>query len=296
MKIAVMGAGAVGCYYGGMLARAGHDVVLIGRPAHVEVFETSGLHLQTTTFDETVRVSASVSPDAIDGADAVLFCVKSTDTDQAAQEIAPYLRPDTLVVSLQNGVENADRLRELLSQPIAASVVYVGAGMAGPGHVIHYGRGELVIEPANGSAALAEAFVAAGVPTEVSADVRSALWTKLVINCAYNALSAITQLPYGPLFRSDGIPESINAIVAECRAVAAAEGVALAGNLDAAVAQIADSMAGQRSSTAQDLARGKRSEIDHLNGVIVRRGDANGIPVPMNRVLHALVKLLEAKA
>ncbi|MGI4858309.1 MAG: ketopantoate reductase family protein [Janthinobacterium lividum] len=294
MKFAVMGAGAVGCYYGGMLARAGREVVLIGRPAHVAAIERDGLRLETTTFDERVAVAASIDPAAVAGASCVLFCVKSTDTGSAAAAIAPYLAPDTLLLSLQNGVENAAQLRALLSQDIAAAVVYVAAEMAGPGHVRHRGRGELIIEPSRGSEDVARVLVAAGVPTDVSDDVRGALWAKLTINCAYNALSAIAQLPYGRLVAGDGVPDTIDGIVAECLAVARAEGVAGIGDVPGAVRRIIDTMPLQYSSTAQDLARGRPTEIDHLNGFIARRAQALGIATPLNGLLHTLVKLLES--
>ncbi|MGI4985505.1 MAG: ketopantoate reductase family protein [Janthinobacterium lividum] len=294
MKFAVMGAGAVGCYYGGMLARAGHEVVLIGRPTHVGAIERDGLRLETTTFDGQVAVAASVDPAAVRGADCVLFCVKSTDTGSAAVAIAPYLASGTLLLSLQNGVENATQLRALLSQDVAAAVVYVAAEMAGPGHVRHRGRGELIIEPSRGSEAVARVLVTAGVPTEISDNVRGALWAKLTINCAYNALSAIAQLPYGRLVAGDGIPDTIDGIVAECLAVARAEGVAGIGDVAEAVRRIIDTMPLQYSSTAQDLARGRPTEIDHLNGFIARRARASGIAAPLNSLLHALVKLLES--
>jgi 2-dehydropantoate 2-reductase len=295
MKIAVMGAGAVGCYYGGMLARAGQDVVLIGRPQHVEAIERQGLRLETRTFDELIRVSASTEASAVRGAELVLFCVKSTDTESGATAIKPHLAPDALVLSLQNGVENADRLRALLPQEVVAAVVYVGTEMAGPGHVRHHGRGELVIERSKRSDDVARALIAAGVPTDISDDVRGALWAKLILNCAYNALSAITQLPYGRLVKGEGVTIVMRGLVDECLAVAKADGVTIPGDVDAAVRKIAETAPGQYSSTAQDLARGKRSEIDHLNGLIVRRGAALGIATPANRLLHAIVKLIESK-
>ncbi|CAG2136135.1 2-dehydropantoate 2-reductase [Cupriavidus yeoncheonensis] len=293
MKVAVMGAGAVGCYYGGMLARAGHEVVLIARPQHVQAVEARGLRLQTQSFDEQVGVSASTDAGAVQGADLVLFCVKSTDTQSAALAMKPSLAQGALVLSLQNGVENAETLRGLLEQEVAAAVVYVATEMAGPGHVRHNGRGELVIEPTSQGATLARTFAAAGVPVETSDNVRGALWAKLILNCAYNALSAITQLPYGRLVRGEGVEAVMRDIVAECLAVAHADGVRLPGDIEQAVRRIAETMPAQTSSTAQDLARGKRSEIDHLNGLIVRRGDALGIAVPANRLLHALVRLIE---
>jgi 2-dehydropantoate 2-reductase len=174
-------------------------------------------------------------------------------------------------------------------------VVYVGTEMAGPGHLKHHGRGELVIEPSSRSESLAAALQAAGVPAEVSPNVRGALWVKLILNCAYNAVSAIAQRPYGENVRGEGIEAVMRDVVNECKAVAQAEGVTLAGDVDQAIEAIRTTMPGQYSSTAQDLARGRRSEIDYLNGLIVRRGEALGVPTPANRVLWALVKLIETK-
>jgi 2-dehydropantoate 2-reductase len=295
MKIAVMGAGAVGCYYGAMLARAGHDVMLIGRPQHVEAIKRQGLRLETQTFDERIRVSASSEASAVQGAQLVLFCVKSTDTESGAAAIKPHLATDALVLSLQNGVDNADRLRALLPQEVIAAAVYIGVEMAGPGHVRHHGRGELVIEASKANDEVARVLVAAGVPTDISDNVRGALWVKLIANCAYNALSAIAQLPYGRLVKGEGITAAMRDLVDECVTVAKADGVTLPGDVDAAVRKIAETVPGQYSSTAQDLARGKRSEIDHLNGLIVRRGEALGVATPANRLLHAIVKLIESK-
>ena len=296
MKVAVMGAGAVGCYYGAMLARAGHEVVLIGRPSHVEAVNASGLRLETKAFDEFVKVAASTEASAVHGADLVLFCVKSTDSESAAAQIKPHLSPGALVLTLQNGVDNDERVRPVLpSNEVAAAVVYVATEMAGPGHVKHHGRGELVIAPSRMSEQVARHLAAAGVPTQISDNVRGSLWAKLILNCAYNALSAVTQLPYGVLVKGEGVAEVIRDVVAECLAVAKAEGVVVPGDTDAAVRGIAQTMPSQYSSTAQDLARGKLSEIDHLNGLVVRRGQALGVPTPANRVLFVMVKLLEGK-
>lgn len=296
LKTAVMGAGAVGCYYGGMLARAGHPVTLIARSQHVEAVQQRGLRMETRSFDEQVHLSASSDAAAVQGADLVLFCVKSTDTEAAGHQIKPHLKPGAVVLCLQNGVDNADRLRTVLPPAqVAASVVYVGTEMAGPGHVKHHGRGELVIDPSPISERAAQALIAAGVPTEVSDNVRGALWLKLILNCAYNAVSAIAQRPYGECVQGEGIPDLMRDVVDECRAVAQAEGVNVPGDVDAAVRKIVETIPSQYSSTAQDLARGKRSEIDYLNGFVVRRGQALGVPAPANRALWALVKLVESK-
>lgn len=293
MKIAVMGAGAVGCYYGGMLARAGHAVTLIGRPQHVEAVRRDGLLLDTQSFRTHVPMQASTDASAVAGAGLVLFCVKSTDTGSAAMEIRPHLMPDALVITLQNGVDNAERLQALVPQEVAAAVVYVATEMAGPGHVKHHGRGELVIAPSKSSEQVAALLVEAGVPTQISDNVVGSLWAKLILNCAYNALSAISQLPYGRVVQGVGVDAVMRDVVQECLAVARASGVTVPGDTWQAVERIAQTMPSQFSSTAQDLARGKRSEIDHLNGYVMRKGDALGVPAPVNRTLYTLVKLIE---
>lgn len=294
LKVAVMGAGAVGCFYGGMLARAGHQVTLIGRPAHVQAVQAQGLRMDTRMFDERVPMAASTEAGAVAGADVVLLCVKSSDTETAGEQMRPHLAPGALLLCLQNGVDNAERLRAVLpGHEVAAAVVYVATEMAGPGHLRHNGRGELVIEPAPRSEAAAQALTAAGVPTEISDNVRGALWAKLILNCAYNALSAVGRIVYGELVQRPGVPEVMRDVVAECLAVARADGVNVPGDVEAAVRRIAETMPGQYSSTAQDLMRGKPSEIDFLNGYVVRRGDALGVPVPANRVLWAVVRLAE---
>ena len=296
MQIAVMGAGAVGCYYGGMLARAGHSVTLIGRQPHVDAVRRDGLRLDTQSFCLHVPLQASTDARAVRGAKLVLCCVKSTDTEDAAAEIAPHLDPDAIVLSLQNGVDNAGRLQARLLREVAPAVVYVAVEMAGPGHVKHHGRGELVIGPSPASAGLATLFAEAGVPVQIADNVAGALWSKLIINCVYNALSAITQHPYGRLVQGEGVPRVMQDVLQECLAVARGDGVVLPGDIEEAVAHIARTMPLQISSTAQDLARGKRSEIDHLNGYVLRRGAALGIDTPVNRVLHTLIRLLESKS
>ena len=292
IRVAVFGAGAVGCFFGGMLARAGNRVTLIGRPLHVEEFRKSGLHFEGLRFNEQVPVEASTDAAAVRGARLVLFCVKSTDTEEAAAQIAPFLEADAIVVNLQNGVDNTERIQSKVLQPVVPAVVYVATEMKGPGHLKHHGRGDLVIGPNEQVKAW---FESAGVPTAISDNIAGELWAKLVVNCAYNALSAITQLPYGTMIEGAGIRDTMRDVVEETLAVAKASGVTMAPDTLARTYRIAEAMPTQYSSTAQDLARGKPTEIDHLNGYVVRRGEALGIPTPANRALHALVKLLESK-
>ena len=293
MKVAVMGAGAVGCYYGAMLARAGCEVVLIGRAEHVDAVRDTGLLFETRESAERLALSASTQANAVAGAQLVLFCVKANDSPPAAADMAPHLAPQAVIVSLQNGVDNAERLRPLLAREVVAAVVYVAAEMAGPGHVRHHGRGELVIGRTPAANMLADLFAAADVPLTVSDDIAGVLWGKLVVNCVYNALSAITRLPYARLVASPGVAALMRDVVDECLAVAHADGVRVAGDLNATVQHIARTMPTQLSSTAQDLGRGKRSEIDHLNGYVVQRGAALGVATPINRTLLTLIHALE---
>ena len=293
MKIAVLGAGAVGCYYGGMLARAGHEVVLIGRAVHVDAVRRDGLLFETQSFEQRLKLAASTDAAAIAGAQLVLCCVKATDSERAAADMAPHLAPGAQLLSLQNGVDNAPRLQALLGREVAPAVVYVAAQMAGPGHVRHHGGGQLVIGPSATSDQLTALFAEAGIALQVSDNVAGELWAKLIVNCAYNALSAISQLPYARLVQGEGVEGVLRDVVGECLAVACGVGVSVPGDSWEAVVRIARTMPQQRSSTAQDLARGKRSEIDHLNGYVLRQGQALGIATPVNRVLHTLVRLLE---
>lgn len=299
IHVAVLGAGAVGCYFGGMLARAGHKVTLIGRPVHVDAFRKGGLHFEGLKFDEHIKVEASSEASAVRGAKLVLFCVKSTDTEEAADQIAPHLEPDAIVVNLQNGVDNTERIQSRVQQAVIPAVVYVATEMKGPGHLKHHGRGDLVIGGLGDRKTLENVktwFDASGVPVVISDNVAGELWAKLVVNCAYNALSAITQLPYGKMIQGPGVRDVMRDVIEETLAVAKALGVTMAPDTLAKTYRIAEAMPTQFSSTAQDLARGKPTEIDHLNGFVTRRGEALGIPTPANRALHALVKLLESKA
>jgi 2-dehydropantoate 2-reductase len=308
-RVAVVGAGAVGSFFGAMLARGGHAVTLIGRAPHVAAIERAGLRVERSSgAADVVPIGASADLAAVQGADLVLFCVKSTDTEAVASAMAPHLADGAVVLSLQNGVENAATIAGKVRQLVVPAVVYVATSMPEPGVVKHFGRGDLVIGPRRAADArdpalaaklqdLADLFGAAGVPVKVSPDAMAELWSKLMVNGAYNAISGLAQQPYGEMAKLASIRELQRAVVAEVVAVAAADGVDLPlERALAAMEGIAAAMPGQHSSTAQDMARGKPSEIDHLNGFVARRGRELGIATPANQALHALVKLFEAKA
>ncbi|MGH9774832.1 MAG: ketopantoate reductase family protein [Candidatus Acidiferrales bacterium] len=300
-KIAVMGAGAVGCYFGGMLARAGAPVALIGRRKHVEAFAREGLFIDSAKFQEHVTVGASTEPSAVRGAALVLFSVKTISTEKAARAIAPHLDAGAMVLSLQNGVDNVERIRAAGGFAAFPAAVYVAAEMRGPGRVKHNGRGDLIIGPSAISPAPAEKFAwiagifeRAGVPCRISENIESELWTKLIFNSAGNAVSALGRCTYGRAARSAEARELIRAAAEEAMAVARAAGVRLPQtDLIAMGLKLVEQLGEATSSTEQDLAHGRRTEIDSLNGYIVRRGREMGVPTPVNQALWALVKLLE---
>ncbi len=257
MKVVVMGAGAVGCFYGGMLARAGQDVVLIGRARHVEAIGAQGLRFESAHFDERVPVRASTDPAVAAEADLVLVCVKSDDTVEAAEALRPHLKREAIVVSLQNGgIDNAATLEAALGRPAIAAAVYVACEMADAGHLRHHGRGDLIIGTAAGSEAVARCFEQAGVPTLVSADVAAALWDKLVLNCSYNAISALVQLPFGAVSALPAAEQAMRDVLAECLAVARAEGVRMDLDAGSQYARIRRTIpGGQYSSMGADFSR-----------------------------------------
>lgn len=296
MQVAVIGAGAVGCYYGGLLLRAGHDVTFIGRQPHVDAINAHGLLLDTQTFKGHLPATAATDTTALAPPDLVLVCVKSADTEAAGRSLAGRLRPETSVLSLQNGVDNAPRLGAVIGHAVIPVVVYVGSAMAGPGHVRHHGGGDLAIGASPTSEALVQTFEAAGIRTTISDDIAVTLWSKLVINCAFNALSAVADISYGPLLQVEGARDVVTAAVQEAIAVARACGVALPEGLIDHILKIPANMPNQKSSTAQDLARGKRSEIDFLNGYVVRKGAELGIATPTNHALQVMVKLAERRS
>jgi 2-dehydropantoate 2-reductase len=304
-QVAVMGAGAVGGYFGGMLALSGVPVTLIGRPQHVDAIRRDGLVIERADRRDVVRVEAATDAAAVGNVDVVLVCVKSPDTRDAAVAMKPHLRGDAVVVSLQNGVGNADAIAEVLDQVVLAAVVWVGAYMEGPGVVRHTGRGELDLGVTRAGANrprarerardVAAMFERAGVRCAVSDKVEAELWQKLAINCAFNAISALGHARYRRMTAEPTIHHLMETAVRETLAVARATGIELdEPGMLATVWRIAASMPEQYSSTAQDILRGKPTEIDMLNGYVAQRGQELGIATPVNRALHALVKLREA--
>ncbi len=300
-KVAVVGAGAVGGYFGGLLARAGAPVIFIGRPAFMEAVQRNGLFLDTLQFKEAVKIEASTEIEALRGAELVLFCVKTTDNRATAQAIAALLAPHAVVLSMQNGVDNVEQIQKAARISVLPAVVYVAASIPEAGRVKHVGRGDLVIGPENEKTRWVTAvFSRANIPCRISENIEGELWTKLVWNCALNAVSALGHAKYGKITASTDAWKVVESVVYEVLAVAHAAKISPPGLEDPKVAlagalKIATQMSEALSSTAQDMNRGRRTEIDSLNGYVARRGAELGVPTPVNQALFALVKLAEGR-
>jgi 2-dehydropantoate 2-reductase len=299
-RIAVVGPGAVGTYFGGLLARAGAPVTMIGRPgrpsAHLDAMASVGLRLHTTTFDERVSVAASADIEMIRDAELVLFAVKTLDTEEATRQMAPHLRAETIVLDLQNGVDNPERMRRLGVDPIAA-VVYVAAAIEKPGEVTHRGRGDLLIgHPTRNEdlSRIATWMDRAGIPCRISDDIERELWSKLILNAMGNAICALTNASYRRLGTFEPTRQLAIEVAAEAAAVARADGQDI--DEEAVIKQgiaLFETVGDAMASTQQDIVRRRPTEIDALNGYIARRGQELGIPTPVNLTLWALVKLRE---
>ncbi|MBV9087796.1 MAG: ketopantoate reductase family protein [Acidobacteriaceae bacterium] len=300
-RIAVVGAGAVGGYFGGLMAYAGAPVTMIGRQNFVDAVKRDGLFLDTLQFQERVRVEAATDLSAARDAELVLFCVKTPDNAATARALAPVLAPGAIVVSMQNGVDNVEQIRAATGIDAVPAVVYVAASVERPGSVKHVGRGDLVIGPeSQRTKDVAAIFLRANIPCRISDNIEGELWTKLIWNCALNAISALGQARYGQIAENMDARRLVQAVVDEVLAVARAAGIVLPGisgsrdGMEGAM-KIATQMAGALSSTAQDINRHKRTEIDSLNGFISRRAKELGVATPVNEALYTLVKLLESR-
>ncbi len=303
VRICILGAGSLGSVMGGALAAAGHDVCLVTRnEAHVAAVTRDGLLMRQGGEEKVVRLAARTSATGLPPVDLVIVLVKSLDTVGAIEAAQGVIGPDTLLLSLQNGMGQEDLLAELCgAHRVIAGKTYVGGLLTHPGVVTAGYKGkETIIGELDSSLSprirsIAEAFRASGLATVVSENIRGAIWDKLFVNVATGAVSAITGLAYGPLY---GIPEveacAVRA-VAEAMDVARASGVSVATRapVDAWVKAAAGLPPEFRASMLQSIDKGALTEVDFINGAVVRAGRAVGVETPVNETLVALVKGVE---
>ena len=298
MRIAVVGAGGVGGYFGAKLARAGESVVMLARGAHLEAIRRDGLRVRSAVDGEfTVKVEAVESLAGIAPVDMALFCVKSFDTRVAAEALRPALGPDTGILSLQNGVDNEDIIDEILGAGRAlGGAAFVFSTIESPGVIAHTLLGRIVFGEMDGRASeravrLRDALAQAGVPVELSRDVRRLLWEKYLLISAQAGATALTRLPIGVIRESPATWQMYRRIVEELAAVARAAGVTLADDVVDTIVKTAGGLAPNAySSLYHDLVHGRRLELEALHGHAVRLGERLGVPTPTVSTVYAALQ------
>jgi 2-dehydropantoate 2-reductase len=304
MKICILGAGSLGSAIGGALTAGGLDVWLMGRPgsAHIEAMRQKGLTLIEGGVERTVKVRVATDAREVGPVDLLVVLVKSRSTEEAIQGAGPLIGERTIALSLQNGLGNEEILIERLGKErVLGGRTYAGGNLAAPGRVIVGVKGKKTLigewdgtatERVTGIAALLNR---AGMDTQVSSDIRAVIWNKLLVNVSTGAICAITGLPYGKLNQVKEAVDCGAAAVAEAMAVARAEGVTLSitDPREAWNRAVEGLPFGFKTSMRQDIEKGEKTEIDFINGAVVRLGEKRGVPTPVNRTLVAAIKGIE---
>jgi len=301
VKVAVIGAGGVGSLFGGRLAAAGHDVWLVHRRQnYVDAVRRDGLVLEGPRGHERIHASATTQAHEAGTVDLVLVLTKSTDTRAAAESALPLLTTDTEVLTLQNGLGNLEILSELCGAArVLMGMTYVGAALLAPGHARHTAEGATFIGEPNSLLTpcvtrLAQAFTEAGMPTQATDRLWSMVWGKLVINAALNATAALLGASGADILRSASARELTGVVARETAAVAAALGIELPCPDPAArVWQHCQDVGPAKPSMLQDVERRRPTEVDAINGAVVREGARLGVATPFNQALLLLIHGLE---
>lgn len=301
MKIAVIGAGAMGSLFGGLLTESGVEVWLLDIwEAHVNKLNQDGLTIERDGTTRVVRLKAVTDPQTVGQVDLVIVFVKSSHTAAAAQTASELMRPDGIVLTLQNGMGNADILGEALApEKVLAGTTSHGATMLGPGRIRHAGIGPTQIgswaydNPAQ-ARKVAAILTNAGIETEVTDDVHALVWHKLFINVGINAITALTGIRNGQILDLAATRDLSRQAVEEAMAVARAKGIKVAGDVADHVFRVAEATAANRSSMGQDVDNRRPTEINAINGAIVREARQLGVATPINETLTALVETLQA--
>lgn len=303
MRVAVMGSGSLGAFYGMLLAKAGHDVTFIARGAHLEAIRANGLTLKSETFgDTTLPVSATNDTSSIGKVDLVIFAVKTYDLDPAAEQIIPVVGQDTMVLPLQNGVNAAERLAAYVPQEtLLGGLSWVSARIEAPGVVRHAMINRMQFgELAGGSSARVEQlhadFTAAGIGAELDQNIRLALWVKFMIFCPGSSLCSLIRLPYAPILATPESSALFKGIMDEVGMIARAKNVPL--TQERIDDRYATSVQGAKNADSPsiypsmyyDLIAGRRIEIDATCGYIWRQGQVLGIPTPVSQFAYSALK------
>jgi 2-dehydropantoate 2-reductase len=300
MKILVMGAGAVGAYCGARLQAAGEDVVFCARGENLRALQERGLELESYRGDLKLKVTATDEPARFAPYDLILFAVKVYDTEQAAQRIKGCLKPGGAVMTLQNGIEGEQRLCEIFGrESVMAGNARVGVELVAPGRVLHSTTGTIEFGELTGviterAKRIADAFERAGILGELTLRLREKRWEKLMWNATFNTVTTLTRRRVGEVLADPDGQALVRALMAEVQSVARAEGVELSDeDVERLYKHSMANLSSLKTSTFQDLERGKRLEYDALTGAVVRVARRHGLKVPVTETVHALIKLLD---
>jgi len=298
MRIAMVGAGGVGGYFGGLLAAAGADVTFIARGAHLAALQAYGLSIESPVRPISgLKVRATDDPATVGVVDQVVIAVKLWDLEGAADLARPLVGPETAIVSFQNGVAAADRLTAVYGPgPVLGGVCHIGASIGRPGVIAHVGKmAKLTVGELDGRASprlqrFADACTAAGIEFHASGNVRRAIWEKFVFLSAFSGITALARSPIGPLRAVPEARAALYAAMAEGVAVARAHGSDLPADHADKVITFVDGLApAMKSSMLHDLERGARLELPWLSGAVVKLGAEKGIPTPTHGLVTALL-------
>jgi 2-dehydropantoate 2-reductase len=303
MKVCVLGAGAMGSSIGGLLADAGSEVYLIDTWAeHVNAMNSQGLKLRVGSSDRTVKVRAATDCQGIGQADLIIVLVKSFNTREAIENAGPIIGGNTVIMSLQNGLGNEEIIEEIVGKKhVLGGRTFAGGSVLAPGHVIANTTGkQTYIGELDGTTTervtrIAEEFKRAGLLITVSSNIVGIMWDKLLVNVATGALCGITRLPYGGLYKMPELMECALEAVSEGIAVAKASGVKLSTkDPQEAWFKASEGLPEEfQPSLSQSLEKGLRTEIDFINGAVVRCGERCKVPTPVNKTLVASIKGIE---
>jgi 2-dehydropantoate 2-reductase len=296
MRIAVLGSGGIGGYYGALLAKAGHDVAFIARGAHLEAMQQRGLTVRTPEGESTISVTAIADTRTHGPVDLVLFCVNSYDTEPAARALAPLMARDTVVLTFQNGLDNVEAIASVVGAgAVLVGAVYIALQLADPGVVLRTGgEGKIVFGELSGDLTervqrIASAFERSSIPHQISTDINRVLWEKFLFIAGVDGVTALARSAIGPLLASPEGRTLLTTSCAEIAAVALAERVPLpAAAVDRVLEQASTLPPQWRSSMARDLEDGRRLEVEALSGAVVRRGLKLGVPTPIHRTIACL--------
>ena len=302
MRIAVMGSGAVGGYFGAKLAAAGNQVAFIARGEHLAALQASGLKVKSPNGDLEIRQAQfTEAPERVGNVDLILFCVKSYDTEAAAQAIAPMVADRSQILSLQNGIDNPEKLARVYGQSkVLPAVVYVGTQLSAPGVITHSNGGRIIFGQMDGAVGdqtkmLAQTLTAAGIPSEASAEIRQVQWTKLLWNAPFCAISCLTRANTKQIVESESLTQLALDCMAEVRAAARTLGIELPGQLFDEVLSFSRGLGEFKPSMLQDLEANKPLEYQAFNGIVVKLLEANGQPAPINQTFYRALRFLDQR-